>query len=162
MPRRMIKEEILPFTTIQKLVDYDVWVTERSVCLLPEEAQGFVVILDLTGWSIVNATSTGMWYCKALADVGAPHYPERLSQMLIIGAPWIFTATFNVIYSWLDERTQDKIKLLGPQSQYRPVLEKIMDITMLPKIAGGLAELSGPEGFEAQHRRDAPVHHSRN
>ena len=141
MPYKLLNEEILPHTTVQKLVDYDIWVTERLVTLLPEEAQGFVVVLDLKDWSLWNLNTTGMWYCKALADAGAPHYPERLGQMWIINAPMVFVGPFGKIKSWLDKRTQDKIHLLGPIESYRPKLEKAMPWSIIPKVAGGEADL---------------------
>lgn len=152
MPSKLLNEEILPHTTVEKLVDYDIWVTERLITLLSEEAQGFVVVLDLKGWSLFNLNKTGMWYCKALADAGAPHYPERLGQMFIINAPRIFVSTFNVINSWLDRRTQDKIQLLGPIEDYRPKLEKAMPWSIIPKLAGGEADLPGSGSFMPKRR----------
>ena len=55
--------------------------------------------------------------------------------LLIVNAPWSFTAVWSVIQSWLDERTRSKIKIVGG----KPIKElvKYIDEDQIPEFLGG-------------------------
>jgi hypothetical protein len=52
-------------------------------------------------------------------------YPENMAKMYIINAPWLFTAIFKIVRTWLDERTREKISVEG--KDYLKVLLKDID-----------------------------------
>ena len=53
------------------------------------------------------------------------YYPETTGKLLIINAPFIFSAVYAIIKGWLDERTSKKISIIG--SSYQSTLEELID-----------------------------------
>lgn len=142
--QEMVAEKM---TTLQQLINYDCWLVERSIALLPKGSQCFVAIIDLDGIGMANMGTANLRYSRGLADAGSPHYPERLGQMFIINSPWIFRSAYSLICSWVDKRTTDKVKLLGGPEVYRAEMEKFFDPDLLPTIAGGKSECGGWRSF---------------
>ena len=73
-------------------------------------------------------------------------------MLVIINAPWSFSAAWKVIKGWLDERTRSKIHIISGDPL--PTLLKYIDIEQIPSFLGGrctrtLLEDHGPwEDFE--------------
>lgn len=55
--------------------------------------------------------------------------------MYIVNAPMMFTGIWAMIKIWLDEKTKNKITILG--SSYKEELLKHIDIDNLPDFLGG-------------------------
>ena len=47
------------------------------------------------------------------SKIGQDYYPEMMGNMYIINAPMLFTGVWAVVKGFLDQRTRDKIKILG-------------------------------------------------
>ena len=41
------------------------------------------------------------------------NYPEILGNMFIINAPFLFTGIWAIVKVWIDDKTKEKIKILG-------------------------------------------------
>ena len=67
------------------------------------------------------------------------YYPETLSRLFIVNAPYIFTGAFSMVKKWLDKHTVDKIQVLGSCSDKNviKVLRTYIDPQSLPKEYGG-------------------------
>jgi len=50
------------------------------------------------------------------------NYPEILGNMFIINSPFLFTGIWMIVKMWLDEKTKEKIHILG--SNYKKELLK--------------------------------------
>ena len=62
--------------------------------------------------------------------------------MLIIDAPWLFAAIWAGVKMWIDDKTKEKIKIMG--SSYKKELLKFVDPECLPKfLDGGTCECKG-------------------
>jgi hypothetical protein len=48
------------------------------------------------------------------------NYPEILGNMFIINAPFLFTGIWAIVKVWIDDKTKEKIKILG--SSYKKEL----------------------------------------
>jgi hypothetical protein len=94
-----------------------------------------LTIMDLTGgsMSMVNKQVYGM--VKLAAKVGSDYYPEIMGNMLIVNAPMVFTGVWAVVKGFIDERTRQKIRIIG--SNYRPVLLEFIDDENIPSFLGG-------------------------
>ena len=56
--------------------------------------------------------------------------------MFIINAPMLFTGIWAMVKGWIDEKTRQKIKILG--SSFKKELFEVCDPESIPKfIAGG-------------------------
>ena len=63
-------------------------------------------------------------------------------SMLIINAPMLFTAIWAVVKMWIDEKTKEKIKIIG--SSYKKELLKFVDPENLPTfLDGGTCKCKG-------------------
>lgn len=71
----------------------------------------------------------------------ADHYPERLGQLFIINAPWVFPTFWRICRVWLDENTVKKIHVLG--KNYKKDLAKHIDPMYLPEEYGGTCKCAG-------------------
>lgn len=58
-----------------------------------------------------------------------------LGNMFIINAPFLFTGIWAIIKMWIDDKTRDKIQILG--SSYKKELLKHVDPANLPDFIDG-------------------------
>ena len=59
---------------------------------------------------------------QAISMLCSDHYPETLGKMFIINAPYFFQMAWAIIRRWLDDRTKDKISILG--SDYKSTFSR--------------------------------------
>jgi membrane-anchored glycerophosphoryl diester phosphodiesterase (GDPDase) len=52
------------------------------------------------------------------------HYVERSCRILVVNAPMIFSMVWSVVSPWINERTREKIKILG--SDYSKTLLQVI------------------------------------
>jgi hypothetical protein len=83
-----------------------------AVCRMAEQAghDTFFAIADLKGFSWENFSFSQI---KIAISLLQNHYPERLGMIYVINAPFVFTAAWRMIQPLLDERTRNKIDILG-------------------------------------------------
>jgi len=92
-------------------------------------------ILDLKGGSMSMMSSQVYNFVQLASKLGQDYYPEILGQMFIVNAPMLFTGVWAVIKPWIDEKTRNKIKILG--SKYEKELFEVIDPQNLPDFLGG-------------------------
>ena len=93
----------------------------------------FCRIIDLEGMS--NDHNKLLEWTKPMTFVDQNYYPERLGVMFIINAPWFFSLIWTAISFFLDDKTRQKIHILG--SDYKEKLHQIVDPSQLPPEYGG-------------------------
>ncbi|RHY15987.1 hypothetical protein DYB36_008071 [Aphanomyces astaci] len=76
------------------------------------------------------------------------HYPDTLSKVFIVNAPFFFFTTWKLVEVFLNPTTRKKIHFLG--GGFKNELVKHIDPTQLPKWLGGTCECfpSRPHGNE--------------
>jgi hypothetical protein len=101
-----------------------------AICKMAEAIgeETFFAIVDLDGFSMSNFSLAQM---KIAIGILQNHYPERLGGILIISAPFIFTAAWRLLQPLLDERTRNKINILG--SDYFKVITEYIDADQIEK-----------------------------
>lgn len=104
-------------------------------------------IMDLKGVGL-SKVSAVYAYVKQASAISQNYYPERLGRLYIINAPWGFSGAFNIVKSWLDPVTVEKIHILG--SGYKKELLAQVPAENLPKLFGGLCECPGGCAFSDQ------------
>ena len=50
---------------------------------------------------------------KIASKIAQDYYPEIMSHMFIINAPFTFRAVWSIVKAFVHERTKAKIKILG-------------------------------------------------
>jgi len=140
--------EVFKLTTQERLIKYYTQSYERLINhIFPSctAAAGHpcnqsVTILDLKGASMSLASKQVYDFIQLASKIGQDFYPEILGQMFIINAPMLFTGVWTLIKGWLDEKTRNKIKILG--SKYEKELFEVIDVENLPDFMGGKATAS--------------------
>ena len=52
-------------------------------------------------------------FVQLASKVAQENYPEILGKMFIINAPMLFSGVWAVIKPWIDEKTRNKITIIG-------------------------------------------------
>jgi len=102
---------------LEEFVKYVVYTAEKSISLMDEEVSTqHLWVFDLSGWTVWK--DGGMKASKmtqALVSIAQDHYPERLMKSLIINAPTLFSAFWNIIYPFIDNATRAKVQFGKPK-----------------------------------------------
>lgn len=69
----------------------------------------FCSVLDLQGLGLRQFRAETRDYLQRVAEISSSHYPETMGAMLIMRAPFIFSAIWSCIKVFVDERTQSKV-----------------------------------------------------
>lgn len=91
-------------------------------------------ILDLKDIKLTQASSAYK-FVKPASEMAQNNYPEILGSMFIINAPFLFTGIWAVVKMWIDDKTKEKIHILG--SSYKKELLKHIDPSCLPDFIDG-------------------------
>lgn len=118
--------------TIQIVYFFVFYIDE--ICRRTELAgqETFFGIFDLEGFSLANFSFPQISLAISILQ---NHYPERLGGVFVINAPWAFTAVWRMIRPLLDERTRNKVTILG--SNYLEALQEHVDIDQIEVEYGG-------------------------
>lgn len=136
-------DEVFKATSEERLLRYYIQSYELLIHnLLPActLAKGQVVdqtctILDLKDGGMSMATKKVYRFIQIASKMCQDNYPEILGKMYIVNAPMLFSGVWCIIKPWLDQRTKDKIKILG--TSYQKELLKDIDPENLPDFLGG-------------------------
>jgi len=74
-------------------------------------------------------------YMKLGAKNGQNYFPEVLYRLYIINAPFGFKTLWNLISTFLDKATRERIQILG--GDFKKILSKVIDKDKLHKDYGG-------------------------
>lgn len=95
-----------------------------------------IAVMDMTDFGMAQCTNMCMEQLKLFISTDNVCYPETLGKMLVVNAPMLLTATWNLVKGLLDPRTVNKIEILSAaQSQAR--IREFIDIDNIPPQYGG-------------------------
>jgi len=78
-----------------------------------ERVDQTLTILDLKGSSMKMMSKQVYNFIQLASKVAQDNYPEILGKMFIINAPLLFNGVWTVIKPILDEKTRNKIVIVG-------------------------------------------------
>ncbi|KRW99487.1 CRAL-TRIO domain [Pseudocohnilembus persalinus] len=111
-----------------------------------EKVDQTVTILDLKGASMKMMSKTVYNFIQLASKVAQDNYPEILGRMFIVNAPMLFTGIWQIIKPWLDEKTRNKITIMG--GKYKEKLLELIDAENLPDFLGGTSKCEGTKNLE--------------
>jgi len=138
-------DSLVKAVPLERLQSHFIYDYERLLNkMLPActKAKGEVVantcyIMDLKG-AAAKIMSSKVWdLLKMASKIGQDYYPEILGHMFIVNAPMFFYGVWNIVKHFVDEKTRNKIHILG--SGYKKELIKYIDEKDLPDFLGGKA-----------------------
>ncbi len=130
-------------TTEEKMINYYIKQYERQIkyifpacsAVVKKPVEQSCTILDANGIGITSLVGPIKGFLKLASDIGQDYYPEMLGKMTIVNTGIFFRAIWSMVKSFIDPKTQSKIKLLS--SSYKDELLKLVDEDNLPKFFGG-------------------------
>ena len=130
-------------TTEEKMINYYIKQYERQIkyifpacsAVVQKPVEQSCTILDANGIGITSLVGPIKGFLKLASDIGQDYYPEMLGKMTIVNTGIFFRAIWSMVKSFIDPKTQSKIKLLS--SSYKDELLKLVDEDNLPKFFGG-------------------------
>jgi len=137
-------------TTKETLINYHWWTMETALDELFTEAStkftdnkyttiSTCAILDFDNLGLTHCSSKMLDLVKMFIALDNVCYPETLGKMLVVNAPWIAVNTWQIVKSWLDPRTQNKIEIIGSGPESIKRLHELISPEYLPKEFGGTA-----------------------
>jgi hypothetical protein len=75
----------------------------------------FTAIADMTGWSLTENFSLPV--SQLLAQLLQDHFPERLRYAFVVNNPWAFSAAWNLISPFLEDRVKAKVHVWGKKKE---------------------------------------------
>jgi len=92
-------------------------------------------MLNIEGFSMGKLKEKSREFVKIAISIGQDNYPEIMSKMYIVNAPFMFKGAWAVISPFIDAKTKKKISILG--SGYQKDLFKYVDPSNVPVELGG-------------------------
>ncbi|KAI8340691.1 CRAL-TRIO domain-containing protein [Chlamydoabsidia padenii] len=93
------------------------------------------IIFDCTHMGLWQFHMSGLLKLKQVADYVQSYYPETLNRLFVVNAPSAFLVMWKIVKPWLNEKTLDKVQILG--KDYPTELLKYIDREALPSFLGG-------------------------
>ncbi|KAJ9082092.1 Phosphatidylinositol transfer protein (PITP) [Entomophthora muscae] len=75
--------------------------------MMPPGVDKMIVVIDLREYTLKNAASFSE--TRQILSILSQHYPERLSTVIMLEAPWVFMSFFKVISPFIDPVTRSKV-----------------------------------------------------
>lgn len=104
-----------------------------------EEIEKNIIVFDLIELGM-SPDMFGINYVKDMFGVDGNFYPERLHKMIMINAPWYFSAIWALVSFCVDPVTAEKITIVG--ADYADTLRELIDEDSIPSDMGGKAEVT--------------------
>lgn len=97
-----------------------------------------VCILDLKNLTAAQLSKRPLKLIKDQSAIDSLCFPETLNHMSVVNAPAFFTLTWKLIRSWIDQRTADKVSVIGSNKEtLLEHLTKHIDVDSLASDYGG-------------------------
>eukprot|EP00760_Papus_ankaliazontas_P030399 PhM_4_TR4807/c0_g1_i1/m.26231 len=98
--------------------------------------RGVTVVMNTGGVSL--AFRQAVPFVKAIGKIDSDNYPEHLDQLFVINTSAVVRGLWEVVKVFLDERTRNKVRLLGDKNAYAKVLEGHgINLDNVPELYGG-------------------------
>lgn len=107
---------------------------ERASKYYGKEISKQLLVFDLQGLSYHMDTHAISTFRQTMT-IDQAYYPERLDHLIMINAPWFFTAIYAMLKPFIDPITAEKILIIG--HDYLPTLHKFIDESQIPVELGG-------------------------
>ncbi|OMH84637.1 Phosphatidylinositol/phosphatidylcholine transfer protein SFH11 [Zancudomyces culisetae] len=93
------------------------------------------VIFDLSGMGFSMLYWPALNMIKDTVEGDQYYFPESMHKTYIVNAPSVFVAIWNIVKTWMDPRTLEKIYIGG--KNFKEVLLNDIDADCLPSFLGG-------------------------
>ncbi|XP_004342753.1 SEC14-like protein [Capsaspora owczarzaki ATCC 30864] len=103
----------------------------------------FTCIVDFEGLGLKHLWRPGVSIIQKIIQQDTANYPETMARLVVIRAPTLFPVAWSIVRNVFDERTRNKIVILG--DNFLEQLADILPSESIPEFLGG----SCPTSFAA-------------
>ena len=133
VPVRAMMEEVGAAAVLRN----HVYLKERSLLRAHEAGHSsHILVLDMAGMGMAQMDREGLAALHRGIEIEQRYYPETLHKIVIIRAPWIFSAAWNIVSPWLSENDRAKIEISAEESG-AAALAPVMEHSQIPDFLGG-------------------------
>lgn len=97
-----------------------------------------VIVRDLSSFSIARFSPKLLGRLRPFASIATTGYPESVSEVLILNAPWAFQKVWRAVRALLHENQLPKFQIESAKASTR-LLELVGGRDKLPRMLGGKA-----------------------
>eukprot|EP00345_Euplotes_harpa_P001804 CAMPEP_0168331946 /NCGR_PEP_ID=MMETSP0213-20121227/8658_1 /TAXON_ID=151035 /ORGANISM="Euplotes harpa, Strain FSP1.4" /LENGTH=362 /DNA_ID=CAMNT_0008335863 /DNA_START=26 /DNA_END=1114 /DNA_ORIENTATION=- len=101
-------------------------------------------LLSIEGFTMGKLKEKSREFVKIAISIGRDYYPEIMAKMYIVNAPFLFKGAWAIFKPFIDEKTRDKISIVG--SGFQKDLFKYVDPSNVPAELGGKCVCADCEG----------------
>ena len=95
-----------------------------------------IILFDVSGWQYWHAKYLS--YLKVFIDALQCHYPGRMKKAVLLNSPYLFSAVWSGISSWLDAVVASKVVFASGEEAIAAVVEELkIPLDILPGRYGG-------------------------
>eukprot|EP00587_Corethron_hystrix_P008177 CAMPEP_0113315134 /NCGR_PEP_ID=MMETSP0010_2-20120614/10924_1 /TAXON_ID=216773 ORGANISM="Corethron hystrix, Strain 308" /NCGR_SAMPLE_ID=MMETSP0010_2 /ASSEMBLY_ACC=CAM_ASM_000155 /LENGTH=336 /DNA_ID=CAMNT_0000171575 /DNA_START=112 /DNA_END=1123 /DNA_ORIENTATION=- /assembly_acc=CAM_ASM_000155 len=106
--------------SVEGILAATVYTAERAIAATERRTEGnlekFYVVFDYTGFEYKHSVSLAA--AKAVVFALRDHYPERVQQIYLLDAPFVFQFFWNIIQPFIDPVTRGKIQFLSGDEKH--------------------------------------------
>lgn len=114
-----------------------VYLKERSLARARERGHSsHVLVLDLDQLGMAQMDREGLAALKTGIEIEQRYYPETFERIVIVRAPWIWSAMWNMVNPWLNDNDRAKI-LISSDTDPLPTLAQFLAPEQTPEFLGG-------------------------
>ena len=141
-------KELFKVTDDRRLILYYIQEYERVMhfrfpaCskLKGERVDQSFTILDVKGIGVTDLVGKTKKFLSLATAIGQDYYPENMGVMFLVNANAFFSALWNIVKGFIDEKTRKKILVEG--KNYSKKLLEFVEPQNLPDFFGGTCKCS--------------------
>ena len=114
-----------------------VYLKERSLRRAREAGHAtHTVVLDMAQLGMAQMDREGLATLRAGIEVEQRHYPETFERIVIVRAPWLWSAVWSTVNPWLSENDRAKISICSEEDA-SATLSAFLSPEQTPDFLGG-------------------------
>eukprot|EP00451_Oxyrrhis_marina_P029234 CAMPEP_0204379644 /NCGR_PEP_ID=MMETSP0469-20131031/52759_1 /ASSEMBLY_ACC=CAM_ASM_000384 /TAXON_ID=2969 /ORGANISM="Oxyrrhis marina" /LENGTH=227 /DNA_ID=CAMNT_0051371157 /DNA_START=20 /DNA_END=703 /DNA_ORIENTATION=+ len=124
------KHETYSITRMSQAIDEHMMRTGRA------GSGSLTIVEDLQGLNSSQFHLGGFAKFGLCARIGEDYFPELVKKIVVVRAPWIFSAMWKIVQLFFDEGTRAKIDFV-PDSRTYDAISALIEPQWIPEILGG-------------------------
>jgi hypothetical protein len=160
-PRTNLKALRRGGVSLEKLLRYYAMLTEFGWQYVErDDLARSVYVIDLQGMRLGDFVGEVIDFVKKASAFTSQHYPERAGYVMVINVPSWFKLIWNVVKSFVDEVTLDKISILRGSAEIQARMRELISVENIPSEYGGISTTPLGESKEEHLLRDLIRHNN--
>eukprot|EP00939_MAST-03C_sp_MAST-3C-sp1_P003232 g3232.t1 len=144
MGKKTVFKAMMKQCPLDSLLRFHIHTTEHTMYAMGKQSrklgrnmEKMRVVVDCSGFHMGLFGSAAVRFLSFVAKTDQSYYIERLHSVFVINAPWSLTFAWRVVAKWVDDATKEKVKIMGDEKEWAPILRQYIDDDQIPRYYGG-------------------------